>query len=348
MTGTSIDSLDTALVRTYGRGMSVKAEVIRTLTRPLGELAPALRRIAEQQPVTAGQIAAISRDFSLLHLAALKDLIAGERADLIAVHGQTVFHAPPVSWQLLTPAVIAHGLRIPVVSDLRAADLAAGGEGAPITPIADWLMFASALPGATAIVNLGGFCNVTLLFEGGPDRMRGMDVCACNHVLDRVARTLLNLPYDEDGRLAMTGKIHEGACRALSVILLQQAGARRSLGTGDEVETWLKDWSAVQPQDMAATACRAVAMTIATAIGKPDRILLAGGGAKNRALVNGLSTYCSVHPQSTAALGIPPDHREAAAMAILGALCQDRIPITLPAVTRVPNPAPIAGTWVHP
>jgi hexosaminidase len=348
MTGTSIDSLDAALVRIHGRGLAMRAKIVRTITRPLGELAPPLRRLAEQQSMTAGQIAALSRDFSLLHLAALKELIASDRADLVAIHGQTVFHAPPLSWQLLTPAIIATGLDVPVVCDLRAADLAAGGEGAPITPLADRIMLASEMGGTTAVVNLGGFCNITLLFEGGPDRIRGMDVCACNHVLDHIARTLFNIPYDEDGRIASSGTVHEAARQALTTTLTQQAIARRSLGTGDEVDVWLNDWAAVRPNDLAATACEAIAMTIGAATRSADRTLLAGGGAKNAALVNALARHCPAPPQSTEAVGIPPEYREAVAMAILGALCQDSIPITLPAVTRVPSPAPVAGTWVYP
>ena len=113
------------------------------------------------------------------------------RADLVVAHGQTVFHAPPASWQLLNAAPIARAVRAPVVFDLRQADLAAGGQGAPITPLADWIMLRAHGPAAAgrAIVNLGGFCNVTILPSGaGPEGVRGMDVCPCNHLLDGVAR----------------------------------------------------------------------------------------------------------------------------------------------------------------
>jgi 1,6-anhydro-N-acetylmuramate kinase len=348
MTGTSIDSLDAALVRIRGRGLAMKAEVVRTLTRPLGELAPALRRIAEQQPLTAGQIATVSRDFSLLHLSALKGLLAGDAADLVSIHGQTIFHAPPVSWQLLTPAIVAHGLGIPVVSDLRAADLAAGGQGAPITPIADWIMFSSSLRGSAAVVNLGGFCNVTILAESGPDKITGRDVCACNHILDRIARTLLGRAFDEDGRCAAAGAVHPAALADLSALLLRQGRAGRSLGTGDEVDAWLGTWSEARPSDLAATACDAIASVIGRAVGHAGRVLLAGGGAKNAALARAIAARCAAPVQSTAALGVPPDYREAIAMAVLGGLCQDRVPITLSQVTGVPGPAPIAGVWAYP
>src|SRR5690349_11659226 len=132
MTGTSIDALDASLVEIDGHGLAMRAKPVRNLTRDLGDLAPRLRALAEQQPMTAGQIAAIARDFALLHASAILELLAGEKADLICVHGQTVFHQPPLSWQLMQPAPIAQAVGCPVVYDLRQADLAAGGQGAPI------------------------------------------------------------------------------------------------------------------------------------------------------------------------------------------------------------------------
>jgi 1,6-anhydro-N-acetylmuramate kinase len=205
MTGTSIDSLDVALVEITGTGLAMTAHFVRGHTVSLGELAPRLRALAEQEPMTAGEIATLSREFALLHVEAVRALMRDEPspADLICVHGQTVYHKPPVSWQLLTPSIIAHEVGVPVVHDLRAADLAKGGQGAPITPIADWVFFGH-LPGPLGIVNLGGFCNVTLL--PGADAtiaesqelnaIKGMDVCACNQLLDAIARKLLNREYD--------------------------------------------------------------------------------------------------------------------------------------------------------
>src|SRR5688572_27590300 len=103
MTGTSIDSLDAALVEVRGRGLEMVATLVGGISRGLGALAPRLRRLAEQQPVTAGEIAAILREFGVLHAAALRELMAGRRPDLVCAHGQTVYHAPPLSWQLMQP-----------------------------------------------------------------------------------------------------------------------------------------------------------------------------------------------------------------------------------------------------
>ena len=162
MTGTSIDGLDAALVRITGQGYAMKVAVLNCLEVELGDLAIPLKKLSLQQPMKAEEITRIAHDFGLLHLKALKELAGDNKLDLISVHGQTVLHKPPLSWQLINPSIIAYGLDTPVVYDLRAADLAAGGEGAPITPLADFILFRNGSE-TRGIVNLGGFCNVTIL-----------------------------------------------------------------------------------------------------------------------------------------------------------------------------------------
>lgn len=349
MTGTSIDSIDAAVVRIEGTGLGMRATFIRGATRPLGDLAPRLRRLAEQEPMTAGEIAALSREFSLAHVPVLREALAGERADLACIHGQTVFHKPPVSWQMLTPAAISRELACPVVFDLRAADLAAGGQGAPITPIADWVFFRSAAK-PTAVINLGGFCNITLLTDAeAPSETSGMDVCPCNHLLDAIARKLFFAEYDADGARAARGTIHTEALEDLDGVLVALRGRGRSMGTGDETGEWLSRWRGHVPaDDLAASACEAIGSAIARETGDAAIALLAGGGVKNRALRSAIESCCSCRVQTTDDAGLPAEYREAACFAVLGALCQDRVPITLPAVTGVPSPAPISGAWVMP
>ncbi len=353
MTGTSIDALDVALVRIEGRGIGMRAELVRTHSRPLATLGPRLRALADQHPASAGEIAALARDFALFHASAIVELLQGDPPpNLIAVHGQTVFHAPPVSWQMFNGAVLAHELRAPVVFDLRAADLAAGGQGAPITPLADWILFRSER--RTAVINLGGFCNATLLpacrSTDDPQTdtldIEGFDVCACNQLLDRIARDFLGHSYDEGGREAASGRASLVETDILSRALGRQSLGKRSLGTGDECAKWVEGWAGkVEGKHLAATACLAIARTLAGRIGGVDRVLIAGGGARNLALVAMIAEATEKSVELTDAAGIPIEFREAAEMAVLGALCQDRVPITLPRVTGVSSPAPIAGIW---
>lgn len=356
MTGTSMDALDVALVTVEGRGVELRAAVGPCLTRPLGALASALRRFAGGEPWPAREIARAANEFALLHVAAIRELSGAERPDLIVVHGQTVFHAPPLSWQLLAPAPIAVNLRAPVVYDLRAADLAAGGQGAPITPLADYVFFRSARE-TRAVLNLGGFCNFTLLGRGGLETIRGGDICVCNQLLDAVARQFLKRPYDEGGAHAGCGRVQPALRDELTERLRPQAAAGRSLGTGDELADWVRQQAGrVAGNDAARTVSEAIALTIggavhaaaeATGLGKVDRYLIAGGGVRNATLVGALRSHCAGSVELTDQHGVPAPYREAAAMAVLGALCADRVPITLPQVTRVASPAPLAGAWVY-
>lgn len=384
MTGTSLDGLDASLVEIEGEGLAMRARVVRSLSRGLGEVGPRLRAIAEQNPVTAGEVASVSRDFALLHASAILELLAGERADLVCVHGQTVFHKPPLSWQLMQPAPIANAVGCPVVYDLRQADLAAGGQGAPITPIADWVLFGD-LPGFTAIVNLGGFCNITRLPAPGmtgldakgrsicesPDAIeaicrtapprasrdlgsevaliQALDVCACNQLLDEVARKLLKAPFDEDGHAASSGQVHSGALTDLHGILRAQSLSKRSLGTGDELVEWISRYRAhVAGPDLAATACEGIAQTVADVLaGDASHVLIAGGGVHNAALVRAIFSCGTARVEATDQHGVPAAYREAICFAVLGALCQDKVPITIPAVTGVAK-APLSGAWVYP
>lgn len=350
MSGTSLDGLDACVVRIAGTGQAARATIVSVSSRSFqGEaFAEVLRGLAGGVAFDAERISNAGRAYSMFHTDVVRDALraAGvERADLVCVHGQTVFHRPPVSWQMFNPWPLARALGTPVVFDLRGADLAAGGEGAPITPIADWVLFRRAEP--VVVVNLGGFCNITRLpgEGGGPTEIEAGDVCACNHLLDGAARLVLGAPFDRDGAGAAKGRVHESAAQELELELAGQGGARRSLGTGDEVGAWAARWREPLGHDLLRCAVEGVARVIARACGSGSRVLLAGGGARNRVLVRRLGELIGGDVTTTASAGVPIEAREAACMAILGALCQDRVPITLPRVTRVPTPAPIAGCW---
>jgi 1,6-anhydro-N-acetylmuramate kinase len=365
MTGTSLDALDVALVAIDGRGLEMHAALVRGHARPLGPLAASLRRLASQEPLSAGAVAQLADALAGLHVAAISDMLCGEAVDLIAVHGQTVFHAPPLSWQLLSPTPIARAFAAPVVFDLRAADLAAGGRGAPITPLADYVLFRDETE-RRAVVNFGGYCNFTLLPRIGATRddlgravstIRGGDICACNHLLDGLARVLFREPFDAAGRHAAAGQVRRAPRDDLVEFLRAQAEADRSLGTGDELLGWIDRFhNNYRAEDLARSACDALASVILESIGRVaaetatrvDAYVLAGGGVQNRTLFEAFASQCAGRVCLTDTLGIPAAYREAAGIAVLGALSQDRVPITLPAVTGVPAPAPVAGAWLLP
>lgn len=353
MTGTSLDALDAAAVEISGAGLEMNVEFRASASEELGEFEQPLRSLASGEALTAETIADTALRFGELHARAVSELIekTGRRPDLVCLHGQTVFHRPPLSWQLINPWPIALAAGCPVVYDLRAADLAAGGQGAPITPIADWILFRSPHR-MRAVVNLGGFCNITILPAGAPpERLTARDVCACNQILDAAARRVLSEPYDEGGAVADSGEADATAVADLAAVLGAQSRATRSLGTGDEAGAWLDRWEEeLHRSDLLASAAQAVAATIAEAVRAAapalDDALFAGGGARNARLMRELSARLPVPKRLPDSLTSLLENREPVAFAVLGALCQDRVPITLPQVTGVASPAPIAGAWI--
>lgn len=356
MCGTSLDGIDAALVAIHGNGLTMSVEMIDSASIPMPpDLHPRLRALAAGEARSLEALLAIEAEISQAHVHVIRELMAGgSPVDFIAAHGQTVHHAPPLSCQLLDPSVITHATGRPVVSDLRAADLAAGGQGAPITPIADAILFGD-FEHRRAVINLGGFCNVTSLpaWTGHPGQLesiRAGDLCACNHVLDEIARVHLGTPFDEDGAAAMSGAVDASTRDHLIGCLRAQRDARRSLGSGDEMHDWARD-AAVEAAILAASACAAIGGVIGETVASwgTDEIILAGGGSRNHALSRALADAASkpVIPIDSLVPNLTTQDRESVCMAILGALCEDHIAITLSQVTGVREPAPVAGVWTH-
>lgn len=334
MTGTSIDAMDAALIRVEGVGNAMRVTFLEHHSAPLWPLTDPLRAAAQQQPMTAGQFAQLGWDFGVLHADVIEPLASRTMPDVIAVHGQTIFHQPPYSWQLVNPAPIAARFNCPVVYDLRQADLAIGGQGAPITPAADWVLYRDNSH-SRAIVNLGGFCNVSFVPAGGDEnaheRVHGFDVCACNQVLDAVARIAMNTPYDDGGKVAASGTAHGAITARLSVILQRQRKAGRSLGTGDEAQQWVADHaSTLNAADLAASAVAAIAGCIGEALSEHnvEQVIIAGGGVHNATLVKQLHATVRQPIRTSDELGIPADAREAVAIAVLGARAEGHATFT--------------------
>jgi len=353
MTGTSIDAVDAAAVHIVGRGLRARVALLGTAAAPLGALRDRLRAVQRQEPTTAADLARLARELALAHLPAFRELEAQHGSPtLVVVHGQTLFHAPPTSLQWINPTPLMTELGCPVLFDLRARDLALGGQGAPITPLADWMLFRSPRR-ARVVVNLGGFANATRLPRAPlgrgsardtewVDGVRGFDVCLCNQLLDHLARTRIGEAFDRDGQRASRGTASPDVQRELEAMLTAQAQSGRSLGTADEVVAKaaiaLRD---LPSEDALATAAAAVGSAIGRTIGGPSsqsdartpEVFAAGGGVHHQPLMAAIEQASGSHIQTTQALGIGPEAREPTAMAVLGALAMDGVPITLPAVT---------------
>jgi len=362
MTGTSLDGLDAALVEVTGEGLGIETRLLGMVSRGFDGLDAALKPMAEGEPRVPLDYLLAARQLGELHADAVHELcrlhLPNDGAlDMVVAHGQTIWHAPgdAVSWQLFDPQPVVKRLGVPVCFNLRQADLTAGGEGAPITPISDWVMFRHPTH-ERCVVNLGGISNATHLpANETPQRVTGADIGPGNLLIDGVVRELFpDRQMDIDGRIARDGRIN------LEVFSLVQnhpaidGQSKRSLGREDFTDGWvrglvdqLKDKLAAA--DIVAGAVEAVAQLIGRCelIGQGD-VVLAGGGARNPVLVERLKALIPGRDvMMSDQLGIPVDAREAAGFAVLGALCQDGVSITLPRITGATSSG-VAGHWVFP
>ena len=368
ISGTSMDGIDAVLATIHPALPGLAIETREFLVHPYpAPLLAELRRAAGGERLTAG-------DFGRLHVAvgevfadAAAQLLDRARAlgctvEVIGSHGQTVAHEPEhgVSVQLGSAAVIAERSGLPVVADFRARDLAAGGQGAPLVPYADRLLFTD--PKRTvAALNLGGIANVTVLppasgKDSDPEEaLLAYDIGPANMVIDGLVRRLSKgrETCDRDGARARRGTV--------SAVLLDELlsdpflALRPPKSTGSErfgdayVASLLARGEALglKPEDLIATATALTVRTVAAAIRDSGarRVVAAGGGVQNPAIMEGLGRALSaVELVTSADYGIDPDAKEAIAFAILAWAHVAGVPAGLPPVTGARR-ATVLGTF---
>jgi 1,6-anhydro-N-acetylmuramate kinase len=360
MTGTSLDGLDAALTRITGTGLDMTAEFIGRVSVNLPDgLRSTLRSLAHGEAHRPIEIMRAARHLGVVHAEACAQLMSdhgrGIDVDFVVAHGQTIWHAPSdtLSWQLFDPWPIVRLLKLPVCYDLRQADLIAGGEGAPITPIADPILYPKGQ--RNLVANLGGVCNITT-WHGEDDLIpiNAWDLSPCNLLLDGLAQRLFDAPFDLNGSKAKAGTQRQGLMHRIERAVEMAIKGKRSLGREQLSDDWfdqlLTHETAHRPEDWLASGCAWIAgRLIDQAAISADRVILAGGGTRNDRLVqeiqDGGSNRMPVHFSDD--LGIPAEAREAMGFAVLGALSADGVPISLPAVTGSTDPG-VAGVWATP
>ena len=350
MSGTSADGVDVALTRITGRGTAMTAQLIHHHHHPYD--APTRAEIfafrGGDATATLSRLAQLGRTISLAYAAAVNAALAASRLsapDLAAVaaHGQTLYHAPPNTIQWFDPALVAAEVGCPVISDFRRADLAAGGQGAPLVPYADYVLFRHATENRV-LLNIGGIANLTWLRAGGAmSDVIAFDTGPGNCISDYLCRK--HFPtgpgYDVAGRSALRGKVHVPLAAHVMKQPYFRAPPPKSTDGPQMIalfETAMDDLElrgALTLHDQLATAAFITTKTImlaATGLGNPDLIIASGGGIQNEAIVQGLSTT-PIRVGSTENFGVPPDAKEALAFALLAAATLDGEPSNVPSVT---------------
>ena len=260
------------------------------------------------------------------------------RAQLIGSHGQTVCHLPAegVSLQIGEACLIAEITGVPVVSDFRQRDLAAGGEGAPLVPYADWMTLLHPTRDRV-ILNLGGIANVTVLPANCElEQVRAWDTGPGNMIIDALAQHFFNVPFDENGALAARGKAIEFA---LDEDYFARA-APKSCGREEFGAAFAARFMELEGHDALASAGLFTARSVADSLRKFSglsgnyELIVSGGGARNATLMQMLRAQLpAVAVLTSEEIGINGDAREAMAFALLAAQSWKRVPTSVPGAT---------------
>ena len=345
MSGTSLDGLDVALCRCTGHGAALQVALEHFATVPYEVDFQAKIRAVSQPVVSLEDLVLLHAELARHHAAAVRACLAGwgvgpAEVDVLASHGQTVWHAPRrqhgradfphhATLQIGDGDHLAYLTGILTVSDFRQKPVAAGQEGAPLAPLADELLFRK--PGVNRLLlNLGGIANFTLLpADGGP--AQATDTGPANTLLDAVVRQ--HYPgrrYDAGGQLAAQGRPHAGLLAQLLAHPFFAAPCPKT--TGPELfspaflleNQRLSHTESLPAPDLLATLTELTAAAVALAarhyLAAPAaaEVLVSGGGTHNAALRAALARHLPAATfASTAAAGVPPDAKEAVLFAVL-------------------------------
>jgi anhydro-N-acetylmuramic acid kinase len=375
MSGTSADGIDVALCRISPALHADAAPRLKLLGHRSFAYDKKFRNtilnIAAGEPTTAATLSQLSWRLGDLYA----DCVASTASDLnlkpqlIALHGQTIYHQSTPSkflgkpirstWQIGEPSLIAERLHVPVVSDFRPADLAAGGQGAPLVPMLDFTLFRHATKNRL-LLNLGGIANITAL----PAACTTADVLAfdtgpASMVIDALMQRLYNRRYDKNGVIAARGHVLKPVLDSLLATPYFNAPPPKSCGREEFgtafTDHFLKLCKSASKQDIIATATGFTAATILDAyrrfcwphlgqhapLARATELIAAGGGANNTTLMRMLTdgfAALGVKVSTTASAGLPVEAKEAAAFALLGWLTWHGLPGNIPSATGAARP----------
>ena len=348
MSGTSLDGVDVALIETDGE----RRTVLRTSGyRPYAEEERALLRQALADAATLtdrrarpGALAAAEELVTRAHAEAVEAFMAehGLRAaeiDVVGFHGQTVLHRPEraLTVQIGDGAALSRRLGLPVVHDLRAADVAAGGQGAPLVPVFHRaLAEASGMDLPLAVLNIGGVANVTLI--GADGELLAFDTGPGNALLDDFVRERTGASYDEGGALAAAGRPDEAL---LAWLLTHPYFVRRPPKSLDRNWFSHRIVAHLATEDGAATlaafTARSAARCLDAVARRPARWIVGGGGAHNAEILRLLGQQTGAEIVTADSVGWSCAALEAQAFAFLAVRSLRGLPITYPSTTGAPQ-----------
>lgn len=369
MSGTSADGIDVALVRITGAAPAPRIQLLAHHATPYP---PALRKAVldamDAQITSTAKLARLNWRLGIAYAEAVQGALKKYpvKLDLIGCHGQTLYHQAVPSayagrrfactWQLGEPALLAAQIGVPVVSNFRPADMAAGGQGAPLVPLLDFVLFAHPKR-ARILQNIGGIGNLTVVPAGSPQsKVIAFDTGPGNMVIDTLMAQLFGKKYDSGGQTAAQGRVLDkvlaASLRNPYFTLSPPKSAGREQFGASFAASFLRACRTAggAPQDAVVTATALTVESIARAFdrfarpytgGAPVDFIVSGGGSRNLTLMgmlrDRLEEYgCCVTTSDDA--GLPSQSKEAVAFALLAWQTWHRLPGNIPAATGASRP----------
>jgi anhydro-N-acetylmuramic acid kinase len=379
MSGTSADGIDVALARISGAPPSLSAKFeAHCQARFPSRVREAILRLANGGPTTTAEISQLNvllgEEFGAAAIAACKRWrVPLAKISLIGSHGQTVFHQGiptkflgsrrvASTFQISEPSVIAACTGIPTIGDFRPADMAAGGQGAPLVPLVDYVLYRDARRGRVAL-NIGGIANLTAIPRAAkPDDVFAFDTGPGNMIVDALVEwaTIGRAHYDRDAKMAMRGTIIPGLLeRLLRDPYLRSAppktAGREQFGRAyvEKLVAWSRQRRA-QPEDLVRTATVFTSLSIADAFrrfifprARIDQLIVAGGGARNPFMMAQLAAVLpGIEILPSSRFGVPSEAKEAFAFAVLAYEAFHGRANNLPSATGAKRPV-VMGKFVN-
>jgi anhydro-N-acetylmuramic acid kinase len=374
MSGTSADGINVAITRLEDHDLETKFTLVAH--REFG-FPPNVRKFILSVMNAEAKIADLARLNVLLgelYAEAFEKTAAEAQAgvSLIGCHGQTIYHqgekknflGRPIAatWQTGEGAVLAARTGIPVVSDFRQADMAAGGKGAPLVPFLDYMLYRDPQRGRI-VQNIGGIANLTAIPAGSgsgggtrPERVIAFDTGPGNMVIDGVMERLFNKRFDQDGKIAAKGKVNEPALTKILRGAFFRSKPPKTAGREEFGREFVEQFiqacgKRLKKEDVVATATALTAQSIAAAIrdflpGGSGRersyrdMIISGGGSRNCTLVKMIGEKLpDLHISTSDSYGLPAEAKEAVAFAVLAYQTWHKLPSSIPSATGAEYPA---------
>ncbi len=367
MSGTSADGIDVAIVRLRGLGSYLHFDLLGhhhvEYPKPVRQAVLAAMNAEKTSVAELARLNFRLGDFYGEAVEQAQKRIRAPRLDLVGCHGQTIYHQGDAAsylgkkiactWQTGEGAVVAARVGVPVVSDFRPADMAAGGKGAPLVPFLDYAIFRDKDAGRI-VQNIGGIANLTAIPAGAkPDAVTAFDTGPGNMVIDQLTQMLFKKPYDNDGAIAGRGAILQPVLEGLLDAAYFRMKPPRTAGREEfgrqYAQALVRRCGRAAKADIIATATALTAWSIVQAVerfllphGRYRHLIVSGGGTKNQALMKMLadqSAKLDLTVCHSDEFGVPSQAKEAVAFALLAYLTWQRQPGNIPSATGAERPA---------